>query len=426
MIRAPRSWILFVIALILVLVMILVYFTFMQPPAVTGISPGIGPTGGGTTVTITGYNFGGATAVRFGSVPATSYTVNTNTVITATSPAGTAGTVDVRVTKLYATSAIVAGDQFTYTPVPAITSVSLSEGTTTGGTAVTITGVNLLGATSVTFGGITADISSVSATEVRVTTRARAAGTVTVGIVTPNGTATRTDAFTYTAVPTIISVSPSTGTTSGGTAVTITGVNLLGATSVTFGGTTADISSVSATEVRVTTRARAAGTVTVSIVTPNGTATRNNAFTYAAPQVAISLDKDMIYMPLVAGETATNSSFGIFISSNVAWTVTVADSTGRSANLGKMGSYTGGSYDASGPALADYLELEGDPYSGTVTTHTISPPITTTAQTLYTGEALTGQLLSPNTFTQQVSYADPHLSGDSTYRIDLTFTISAR
>ena len=425
MIRPPRSWILFVIALILVLVMILVYFTFMQSPAVTGISPSIGPSGGGTTVTITGYNFGSATAVKFGSVPATSYTVNTNTIITATSPTGT-GTVDVTVSTSYGTTAAVAADQFTYTPVPTITSTLLSEGTTTGGTSVTITGVNLLGATSVTFGGTSADISSVSATEVRVTTRARTAGTVTVSIVTPNGTATRTNAFTYTAVPTITSVSPSKGTTTGGTAVTITGVNLLGATSVTFGGTMADISSVSATEVSVTTRARAAGTVTVSIVTPNGTATKNNAFTYAAPQVAISLNKGTISLPLVAGETATDASLEILVSSNVAWTVTVADSSGRSTNLGKMGSYTGGSYNASGPALADYLELEGDPYSGTVTTHTISLPITTTAQTLYTGEALIGQLLSPNTFTQQVSYADPRLPGSSTYRIDLIFTISAR
>ena len=342
MIRPPRSWILFVIALILVLVMILVYFTFMQSPAVTGISPSIGPSGGGTTVTITGYNFGSATAVKFGSVPATSYTVNTNTIITATSPTGT-GTVDVTVSTSYGTTAAVAADQ-----------------------------------------------------------------------------------FTYTAVPTITSVSPSKGTTTGGTAVTITGVNLLGATSVTFGGTMADISSVSATEVSVTTRARAAGTVTVSIVTPNGTATKNNAFTYAAPQVAISLNKGTISLPLVAGETATDASLEILVSSNVAWTVTVADSSGRSTNLGKMGSYTGGSYNASGPALADYLELEGDPYSGTVTTHTISLPITTTAQTLYTGEALIGQLLSPNTFTQQVSYADPRLPGSSTYRIDLIFTISAR
>src|SRR6516162_3151416 len=67
------------------------------PPAVTNVSPNTGPTSGGTNVTITGTNFSGATAVRFGSNAAGSFTVNSATQITATSPAGS-GTVDVTVT----------------------------------------------------------------------------------------------------------------------------------------------------------------------------------------------------------------------------------------------------------------------------------------------------------------------------------------
>ena len=61
--------------------------SLMTPPAptVTGLSPASGSTSGGTSVTITGTNFTGATAVKFGTVAATRFTVNNATSITATS-----------------------------------------------------------------------------------------------------------------------------------------------------------------------------------------------------------------------------------------------------------------------------------------------------------------------------------------------------
>ena len=67
-------------------------------PAVTAISPTSGPLAGGTSVTITGTGFTGATAVDFGTVAATNLDVVSATSITATSPAGT-GMVDVTVTR---------------------------------------------------------------------------------------------------------------------------------------------------------------------------------------------------------------------------------------------------------------------------------------------------------------------------------------
>ena len=87
--------------------------TAKQPPTVTGVSPATGPTSGGTVVTITGTNFTGTTQVDFGSVAATSFTVNSNTSITATAPAEAAGTVDVTVYNAGA-SATSAADDFTY------------------------------------------------------------------------------------------------------------------------------------------------------------------------------------------------------------------------------------------------------------------------------------------------------------------------
>ncbi|RYE15079.1 MAG: hypothetical protein EOP51_27285, partial [Sphingobacteriales bacterium] len=88
------------------------YAQAVAAPTVTALSPTGGPTGGGTSVTITGTNFSGATAVTFGATAATGFTVNSATQITATAPAGT-GTVDVRITTAGGTSATSASDQFT-------------------------------------------------------------------------------------------------------------------------------------------------------------------------------------------------------------------------------------------------------------------------------------------------------------------------
>ena len=122
-----------------------------QVPAVDSVSPDGGPVAGGTTVTITGANFGAATTVEFGATAASSYTANSATQITAVSPAGT-GTVNVTVANSSGTSATSSPDQFTYEAAPTVTAVSPASGPETGATSVTITGTNLTGATSIDFG----------------------------------------------------------------------------------------------------------------------------------------------------------------------------------------------------------------------------------------------------------------------------------
>ena len=83
------------------------------PPTVSSIKPATGSPNGGTSVTITGTGFTGATAVKFGTAEADSLSVNSATSITAVSPEGT-GTVDVTVTTKGGTSAKVSADNFTY------------------------------------------------------------------------------------------------------------------------------------------------------------------------------------------------------------------------------------------------------------------------------------------------------------------------
>ena len=87
--------------------------TCVSLPTVTAITPANGPTVGGTTVTITGTGFTGATAVSFGATPAASFSFVSDTQMTAVSPAGT-GTVDIRVTGPGGASATSSADQFTY------------------------------------------------------------------------------------------------------------------------------------------------------------------------------------------------------------------------------------------------------------------------------------------------------------------------
>ena len=85
-------------------------------PTVTNVSPGTGLTSGGTVVTITGSGFTGATGVFFGGAPATSFTVDNDTTITATTPARNAGPLDVAVTTTDGTGVLTEG--FTYGNVP--------------------------------------------------------------------------------------------------------------------------------------------------------------------------------------------------------------------------------------------------------------------------------------------------------------------
>jgi hypothetical protein len=84
-----------------------------QPaPTVSNVAPGAAPAG--SLVKVKGTSFTGATAVFFGSTPA-SFTVKSGIVIEATAPEGLEGTVDVTVTTPQGTSAINSGDRFRYT-----------------------------------------------------------------------------------------------------------------------------------------------------------------------------------------------------------------------------------------------------------------------------------------------------------------------
>ncbi len=274
-------------------------FTYTAAPIVTMISPTGGLPTGGTSVIITGFNFSGANAVKFGStaVLVGNFTVNSATSITATAPAGT-GTVDVTVTTAQGPSAISSADQFTYTTLPVVSSISPTSGPTAGGTHVTISGNNFGGATAVYFGTTPGTSIVVNATSISVNSPA-GTGVVDVTVTTAGGTSTKVaaDQFTYIPPkPTVTSIVNNNGPITGGTSVTINGTGFYngGASgaviAVKFGSNAANDTVVSDTQITATSPPGAAGAVDITVTTPAGTSATSAAdkFTYNSSAVTVT------------------------------------------------------------------------------------------------------------------------------------------
>jgi uncharacterized repeat protein (TIGR03803 family) len=262
-------------------------FTYVPPPAVTGISPVEGAGVGGTSVVITGTGFTADSVVKFGAVTASS-TFDSATQITATSPGNGLGVVDVTVITPGGTTATSAADQFTYLN-PTITSVSPASGPILGGNTIVITGTRLDNVTGVTMGGCDASASITANTATSVSFTSTACNptpyTPDITVTTAEGSATVSGAYTYVKFPHVTGITPSAG--HAGTEVVLTGSFLDGAQAVTF-GTTAGLSvGVDGDGNLVATApAHAAGPVNVTVTTAGGTSTETATFTYiAAPTV---------------------------------------------------------------------------------------------------------------------------------------------
>ncbi|MGW4365705.1 IPT/TIG domain-containing protein [Nocardia takedensis] len=241
------------------------------------ISPNQGSTGGGTVVTITGTNLGGATAVRFGTKNA-AITANTPTSVTVTSPSGS-GVVPVTVTTPGGTSNPLS---FFYVGAPFKSALSAVSGAIAGGNTITLTGTGLSTATAVSFGAESAVPTVVSDSQLTVVVPAgAAAGPVGVTVTTAGGTNNGLS-YTYIDTPTVGTPSPAAGPASGGTAVTIPGTGLTTTQSVTFDGVPAPFSVTSDSSVTAVTPPGAAGAVDIVVTTSGGSVTAADAFTYVA------------------------------------------------------------------------------------------------------------------------------------------------
>jgi hypothetical protein len=176
-----------------------------------------------------------------------------------------------------------------------VTGVSPNQATTQGCTTVQIAGSGFTNVTAVMFGNTAASSFNVmSGNMIMATAPAHSAGVVDIIVDTSSGNSTPTsaDQFTYTAsAPTVTAVGPSSGGTSGGTSVSITGTGFSGVSAVMFGTSAATSFTVnSPTSISVTAPSHAAGMVDITVVTSAGTSSMNSSdhFTYASTGPTVS------------------------------------------------------------------------------------------------------------------------------------------
>ncbi len=260
-------------------------------PAVTSVTPNAGPPAGGTAIVIKGSNFTSASQVLIGTLVVTPVFVDTTT-LTAVTPAQAAGAYHVRVKTGSGTSPDTDGDLFTYTSGPIVDAVNPDNGPTTGGTIVVITGKNFAAPLTINFGANPATSFNInSATQITVLSPANpVAGPTDIRVtkgadVSPINPAAK---FNYvSSTPKITQVTPNTGTTFGGTEVTLTGLGLSGAAcpgSIKFGAVQAAACTVvNDTTITVTSPPNLAGPTVVSVTTANGTSDLVPNYTYVSP-----------------------------------------------------------------------------------------------------------------------------------------------
>ena len=248
-------------------------FVFGNPPTVTSFSPTSGKSG--TSVTITGTNFTGATNILFGGAKAASFQVSSPTTIVAV--VGTGATGSLTVTTPFGSASL---NGFTHIG-PSIAGFTPKTGVK--GTKITITGNNFTAASTVSFGGTAALTFTVdSAKGISAIVNTGSSGNVSV--TTPNGTITQTG-FIY-AGPSITNFTPKTGTV--GTSVRITGSNLSGTTAVSFGDVNAKSFTIdSAGITAIVASASLSGAVSINIANPNGNAS-SPGFIFLSPPPTIS------------------------------------------------------------------------------------------------------------------------------------------
>jgi len=294
-------------------------FTYNTTPSITSVSPNTGYVNTSTAITINGTNLLNVDSVTINGISVTG-TITPNpggTQITGISAPSisTPGTYTLVASK---SGGITASTNFQYTyPPPTITGVNPNTGILAGGTSITITGSNFITGATVSVGGAPAtNVVVASATSITAKTPNGAAGLKDVVVTTAGGTATLSNAFTYTdtILATISLVSPQYGPVAGSTSITITGTSLTGTTSVTVGGNAATSISVNGAGTLLTalTPTGTAGLKDIIVTTPINAVTSTGAFTYYG-------------LPTISGVSPSTQTIGSL--SNITITGSNLDST---------------------------------------------------------------------------------------------------
>ncbi|MFD1873758.1 IPT/TIG domain-containing protein [Hymenobacter bucti] len=338
-----------------------VTFTITAPapaipaPTLLSFTPASGLVG--TAVTVTGTNLTGTSTVTLNGSSVSSFTVVDDATLTFVVPAtATSGLLGVTTLGGTATSA----GSFTVllpNPAPLISNLSPSSAAAgSGAVALTVTGTGYVSSSAIQFNGVPLPTTFLSATQLTATIPATAlatAGTYAVTVANPvpgGGSSPSADFTVTTPAPTLVSFSPASGPV--GTLVTVTGTNLLGATTVTLNG--ASVGSYSITNATSLTLTVPAGATSgpIAMTTLGGTATSLAVFTVIVPNPAPALSS-LSPSTIEAGSndftlalTGTGFSTGsVVLFNGAALATTYVSATQLTAQVLASAVATAGSYD---------------------------------------------------------------------------------
>lgn len=295
----------------------------LAPLELTSVSPPRGPVEGGTKFVIEGDGFTDETTVYFGSREADVELVDGR--LAGETPEGTGpGTVPVKALDPESgQDSLESG--FTYTTTLRVDSVSPVELPTDGGVEVTIEGRGFDSTTRASFDGATAARHNhVDSNTMRVVAPPGEAGPADLRLTNRDESILREEAVQYVEPLEVESVRPATGSTAGGTTVTVSGSGFESGMSVTFDGVEGVVQNVSGdgTEATVETPAHSAGIVDVGVQTGGNGALAEDAFYYrssaseftlAAVDPAIARESGKVDVTLIGSgldASGLSASFG--------------------------------------------------------------------------------------------------------------------
>ncbi|MDR3503314.1 MAG: Ig-like domain-containing protein [Legionella sp.] len=206
---------------------------------------------------------------------------------------------------------LVAAEQITKLIAPTISGITPNSGSFAGGNIVTITGTNFVQGLLVFFGGqLASNIQVLSSTSILVTVPpiSNSSGVVDVIVQNPDGQkSVLNNGYIYlgNSLPTISAISPTQGSITGGTTVTITGTNLGTTQSVDFGGIPGTLVQVTDTQVIVISPANMQGEVPITLTTSSGSVNKPNAYVYTAAPI---VTQQPVNQTAVEGNTASFSA----------------------------------------------------------------------------------------------------------------------
>lgn len=298
-------------------------FTYFEAVEVFRVTPAQGATDGGDAITITGKGFVTGVLVLVGGSEATDVSVAADGLsLTARTPPGVAGSADVGV--VGASSSSFLSRSFVYVQPMRVEAVEPAALPLSGGSSVTVRGEAFSADAVVSFGGVQAETTFVSATELQARVPAgAAAGAVDVRVQARRGAATLSDGFTYfdpdQRALRLWGVSPTRGPATGGTCaqgaatcLRLTGSGFdAGAPQVLVGGASATARLVDDHTIEVDLPAGAPGVVDVQVRNARGGALLEDAFAWVAPLSLSAVSPGEAPASGQPGTTATLSGVGL-------------------------------------------------------------------------------------------------------------------